>query len=328
MLRYDITTNDWVIFARSRAQRPHELRTPDTPTGRPLARCPFCPGNEDLTPREIDAVRDGSGWAVRVVPNRFPALRIEESLHRDRDGRLFASMGACGAHEVVIESPDHDRFLADQPVEHVERLLATLQRRHLDLMRDKRFQTIMIFKNHGVEAGTSLRHPHWQLIATPVVPHTLRLKYGIATQYFDQFGTCLYCDLLEAELGARERVLDENDAFAAILPWASRYPFEIWIMPKIMESSFGHVPSARMGPLAALLRRVLARLHTGLNDPAFNVTFHSAPRGEEDEEYFLWHVRLIPRLTTPAGFELGSGMWINTVLPEEAAEFLRQVAVS
>lgn len=323
MLRYDFTTNDWVIFAPARARRPHELRQVRAPAVEAPGRCPFCPGNEALTPAEIYAVRDGSRWSVRVIPNRFPALRIEADLRRVYQGRLFGSMGACGAHEVIIESPEHDRVLADQPAEHVERLLGTLQVRHADLMRDPRFQTITIFKNHGVAAGTSLRHPHWQLIATPVVPHTLRLKFAIAAQYFDQFGTCLYCDLLNEELGARERVVDENDAFAAIVPFASRMPFEIWISPKSMFTSFTRLDPPRLRPLAELLGSVLRRLRSALDDPDFNITVDSAARGEEDEEFFLFHLRIVPRLTMPAGFELGSDMWINTVIPEEAAAYLR-----
>ena len=324
MLRYDITTNDWVIFAPARSKRPHELRRSPEAVAPPAGRCPFCPGNEDLTPGEIRAVRDGKQWSVRVIPNRFPALRIEEDVRRTYDGRLFSSMGGCGAHEVIIESPEHDRVLADQPVAHIGTLLQVLHDRHVDLMRDTRFQTIVVFKNHGPGAGTSLSHPHWQLIATPVVPHTLRLRYAIAMQYFDQFGSCLYCDVLGEELSARARVVDENDAFAAIVPYACRTPFETWIMPKTMSTSFSRLDASRVGPLAEILRRLLRKLRTGLENPDFNITIKSAPRGEEDEEYFLWHMRVVPRITMTAGFELGSGMWINTVLPEDAAAYLRE----
>jgi len=326
MLRYDITTNDWVIFAPARSQRPHELRRTPEPVPPPAGRCPFCPGNEDLTPSEIRAIRNGEQWSVRVIPNRFPALRIEEDVRRIYDGRLFGAMGGCGAHEVIIESPEHDRVLADQPVAHIESLLQVLRDRHVDLMRDRRFQTIVLFKNHGPAAGTSLSHPHWQLIATPVVPHTLRLRYAIATQYFDQFGTCLYCDVLGEELAARTRVVDENDAFAAIVPYASRTPFETWIMPKAMATSFSRLEASRFGPLAEILRRMLRKLRSGLENPDFNITIKSAARGDEDEEYFLWYMRIVPRVSMTAGFELGSGMWINTVLPEDAAAYLREAA--
>ncbi len=333
LLRYDVTTNDWVIFAPERSRRPHSLKreieigTPPPPSGQ---LCPFCPGNERLTAPEIYALRGGTapntpGWTVRVVPNKFPALRIEEDHHRHEDGRLFRFMGGCGAHEVIIETPEHDLSSAMQPVEHVEFVLRTLQFRFNDLIGDVRFQTIVLFKNHGEGAGASLRHPHWQLIATPVVPHTLRLKHAVATDYFDQTGDCLYCMLLEEELASGQRVVAENEHYAAIVPYAAHMPFETWILPKTHQSSFGRAEAARLRPLAALLKTVLSKLYTGLENPDFNLTINTAPRGDEDKKYFLWHMEIVPRLTKPAGFEMGSGMAISTVLPEEAAEFLRVV---
>ncbi len=329
LLRFDPTTNDWVVFAPERSRRPHANKK--AASAAPVAEgvCPFCPGNERLTTPEIYSWRRGNaGWSVRVVPNKFPALRIEEGPDRFEEGPLFRAMGGCGAHEVIIESPEHDRLLCQQPVEQIERLLTTLQMRFNDLMRDVRFQTIVIFKNHGEGAGTSLRHPHCQLIATPVVPRMLRLKHAVATDYFDQTGRCLYCVLLEEEMKTGKRVLASNKDFAAILPFAAHLPFETWILPRAHCSSFGLATPAHLGSLAEILKSVLAKLHLGLGDPDFNLTINTVPRGDEDKEYFLWHVQILPRLTTPAGFELGSGMAINTVLPEDASEFLRGVQVA
>jgi UDPglucose--hexose-1-phosphate uridylyltransferase len=335
MMRYDVTTQDWVIFAPSRALRPHQFKRGsevrvEVPTG-PERPCPFCPGNEQMTPPEITAVREGTapntpGWRVRVTPNKYPALRIEEANGRREEGPLFRAMGGCGAHEVIIETPDHNLPPALQPPEHLALILRVLQDRDNDLMRDARFQTIVIFKNHGVEAGTSLVHPHWQLIATPVVPSTLRRKHAIATQYFDQTGRCLYCALVEDELTAGTRVLVETPHFVAVLPYASHTPFETWILPKHHQSSFRWVDPSMMRPLAEVLKTVLAKLRVGLGDPAFNLTINTVSRGDEDQSFFLWHLQIVPRLTTPAGFELGSGMAINTMLPEDAAEYLRGVA--
>jgi UDPglucose--hexose-1-phosphate uridylyltransferase len=260
---------------------------------------------------------------VRVVPNKFPVLRIEEDHHPVEEGPQFRSMGGCGAHEVIIESPEHDRLLCHQPVEQVEFVLRTLQLRFNDLMRDSRFQSIIIFKNHGEGAGTSLRHPHWQLIATPVVPRSLRLKHAVATDYYDRCSKCLYCVLLEDELALGERVIAENEYYAAIAPYASRIPFETWILPKAHQSSFGRAEPALFRPLAELLKNVLTSLYRSLENPDFNLTVNTAPRGDEDKRYFLWHIEILPRLTRPAGFELGSGMSINTVMPEQAAEALR-----
>jgi UDPglucose--hexose-1-phosphate uridylyltransferase len=332
LLRYDVTTNDWVIFAPDRVRPPNrgtrEAAAGSALPASPPGPCPFCPGNEHLTTPEIYALQQGggaAGWSVRVVSNKFPALRIEDDPRRVEEGLLFRRMGGCGAHEVLIESPDHNSFLGTQPVEQVERVLGALQVRFNDLMRDTRFQVIVPFKNHGEGAGTSLRHPHWQLIATPVVPRRLRLKHAVAEDYFDQSGRCLYCVLVEEELFAEERVLAVNEYFAAVLPYASGVPFETWILPRRHQPSFGREDAAHLRPLAELLRLVLRKLYVGLENPDFNLTVNTAPRGDEDKGYFLWHIEVLPRLATPAGFELGSGMAINTILPEEAAHFLRNV---
>lgn len=331
VLRLDESTGDWVILAPTRRLRPHDGRpAPVSDTRSRAPECPFCPGNETLMPPEIYAVRDGesSGWRVRVTANKFPALTIEASTSRERDEQDFRSMGGCGAHEVLVESPDHALFLAQQPIHHIAVVLGALQARYRDLMRDLRFQTVVIFKNHGIDAGTSLAHPHWQLVATPVVPRLLRTKHAVATEYFDRTGNCLYCVLRERELAAGERLLAKNEHFVAFLPYASHMPFETWIVPRFHQASFAQLTSERLHPLAELLRDVLLKLHTGLDNPAFNLTIDDVPRGDEDKEYFLWHIRILPRLATPAGFELGSGMSINTVMPEDAAEFLGQVPVA
>lgn len=229
---------------------------------------------------------------------------------------------------MIIESPDHDVFLGNQPVEQIDLLLRTLQARYLDLLRDVRFKAIVMFKNHGETAGTSLKHPHCQLIATPVVPRLVRLKQAIAADYYDLMGRCLYSDLRDEELDAQSRVLATNGDYAAVLPFASHVPFEIWILPRQQQSSFGSVEPSRLRSLAELLKTVLLKLFVGLDNPDFNLMIDTVPRGGEDQDYFLWHIQILPRLTTPAGFELGSGMSINTVLPEEAAEYLRNVDVS
>jgi UDPglucose--hexose-1-phosphate uridylyltransferase len=328
VLRFDETISDWVIFAPQRRLRPHEETLPSR-NPESVSSCPFCPGNEQLTPPEIAAVRDPSGnWRVRVFPNKFPALTIEENQHRQTDDDGFQSMGGCGAHEVVIESPDHNLFLGQQPVEQIQLVLRALQDRSRDLMRDNRFQTVVIFKNHGIAAGTSLAHPHWQLIATPVVPRWLRLKHLTAMQYFDRHGECLYCAMTRRESAANTRILAENEDFLAYMPYASHSPFETRIVPRRHQASFLAVTPELMTSLARILRRVLLQLHSGLQNPAFNLTIEDVPRGDDDKEYFLWHMSIIPRLATPAGFELGSGMSINTVMPEDAAAFLRETDVA
>ncbi len=328
-LRFDVTTGDWIIFAPERARRPNQHKQDRvSPPPAPDAKfCPFCPGNEGASTKEIHTIRDPSSgaWQVRVIANKFPALRIEDDINRHEDGRLFRRMGGCGAHEVVIESPEHDVYLAHQSAAQIERVLITLHQRFNDLMRDLRFQTIIIFKNHGEGAGTSIRHPHCQIIATPVVPRLMRLKHRVAIDYFDQMGRCLYVDLLNDEIIERDRILLDNDQYTAVMPYASHVPYQIRIFPKRREASFGHADPASFSALAQLLKAVLQKLHYGLNDPDYNMTLNTVPRGDEDEEYFNWHIDILPRLTNPAGFELGSGMAINVVLPEEACQSLRAV---
>lgn len=329
-LRFDLTTNDWVIFAPSRALRPQHMSSPP-PAASSHGQCPFCPGNEAFTPPEIYVVRGNgpnvpSNWRVRVVPNKFPALRIEEDTRRTEEATTFHYMGGCGAHEVIVESPDHAEFLGQQTVEQIELVLRTVQLRHQDLMRDRRFQAIIAFKNHGPAGGTSLEHPHWQVIATPVVPRLLRQKLTVAEEYFDRTGDCLYCVALRDELAEGKRVLVKNDEYVAIMPYASHVAFETWIVPLRRQASFASVDANLLRPLAELLRAILLKLHTALENPSFNLTIDSVSRGDESKEYFMWHLRILPRLTTPAGFELGSGMSINTVLPEDAKNFLSEVA--
>lgn len=334
-LRYDMATNDWVVFSPSRGLRPKDAgnRTQPLPSAPGPAKCPFCPGNEAFTPPEIYAVRSPQGpgpsnWKVRVFSNKFPALRIEENPTHSEDEHHFSSMGGCGAHEVIVESPQHETFLGQQPAEQIEMVLSTMQLRYRDLMRDRRFQTVILFKNHGLGAGTSLQHPHWQMIATPVVPRLLRVQHNEAQEYFDHYGVCLYCAMLERELAAETRILADNRDFVALLPFASHVPFETWIMPRSAQPSFTFVDESQMRSLAEILKTALLKLYTGLDNPDFNLTIDDVPRGDEDKEYFRWHMRILPRLSTPAGFELGSGMSINTVLPEDAAAFLREVPVA
>lgn len=330
MLRYDVTTDYWVIFAPKRAKRPHDLRRrePLSHETDSITHCPFCPGNEHLTPIEIAAFRppgnsEISAWQVRTVPNLYPALVAGEPAEHREEGRLFHSMGGHGAHEVVVESPSHDLFLGEQPVEQVEAVLRMLRDRAERIMADHRVPMVAIFKNHGAEAGTSLRHPHWQIIGSPVVSRRLRTRLGLASQHFDRTGRNLYEHLRDEELADGRRVLLVDDQFVVFLPYASHFPFETWIVPRVPQASFLRAGDAQLRGLAEVLKRVLTRLHDGLGDPAFNLMIDMSPRGEERRGDFLWTVQIRPRLFAQAGFEMGSGMYINTVMPEDAAEYLR-----
>lgn len=261
------------------------------------------------------------------MPNKYPALTPSTGPDPRALGPMFREMGGYGAHEVVIESPDHARYPAQHSLDQVERVLQVLHARFLALMADPRLRAIVIFKNHGERAGTSLSHPHWQVIATPVVPRLHRTLHQIATDYFDSTSRCLYCVMAEEELRVGTRVLTRNDHFVALLPYASHVPYEIRVLPLLHRSSFSQLTAGEIRPLAQVLTEVLQRLDAALDDPDFNLTVVTAPLGDEEKRYFLWHIDVLPRLTTPAGFELGSGMSINSVLPEVATDHLRSVAI-
>jgi UDPglucose--hexose-1-phosphate uridylyltransferase len=267
-------------------------------------------------------------WQVRVVPNMFPALVSEGSLSRIVDGPLFHRFDGVGRHEVVIESPLHNRFLFDMDDVEVAAIINAYRERYRELKRDTRVKLILIFKNHGGSAGTSLEHPHSQIIATPVVPAHVRNRYDVATSYFDDTERCIYCDVVKEEIRLTQRVIHSTEHFVAFHPFASSVPFETWITPLRHCSSFGAITDDEVDDFARILRHVVRQLNIGLGNPDFNYIIQSAPLADEDKHYYLWHMQILPRLTTTAGFELGSGMSINTALPEETAEFMRGVQMS
>jgi len=332
-LRQDPTTNEWVIVAPDRKRREmqfkEEVRHLILPEFSDV--CPFCPGHEDKSPDVIlsfpEKRKKGEGWKVLVLPNKYPALRPEGSLERRQDGWFRRSMDGVGKHEVIVETPLHNRFISQMDYSEVEDIIWVLQERYDELSTDPRFALIMIFQNHGGTAGTSLIHPHSQIIATPVVPAEIRQKLEVATNYYDDSGRCVYIDIVVDELAAGDRIVAESDGFVVFQPFASRYPYETWIAPREHCASFGQATDDQLKELARVLRDTLRRLYILLNDPDYNLVIHTSPLGDENKQYYLWHIQIVPRLTTPAGFEMGSGMNINTAFPEETAAQLRKVEI-
>lgn len=327
-LRKDPVTNSWVIISTERGKRPSDFGTEPRPP-RPDF-CPFCPGNEEKTPPEIAVYRnDGAapntpGWRVRVVANKFPALVIEGELERQTEG-IYDKMSGVGAHEVIIETPDHDQTLPAMPEEKVEEVLWAYRDRILDLKRDSRFQYILVFKNHGEAAGASLDHTHSQLIATPIVPKRVQEEVDGVKQYYAEKRRCVYCDMVQQELACGGRVVSANDHFVAMAPFASRFPFETWIVPRTHEASFEDIKNQEYVSLARILKETLHRIERLLSDPPYNFVLHSAPFRQEKSVQYHWHIEITPRLTRLAGFEWGTGFSINPTPPEEAAQYLRDV---
>jgi UDPglucose--hexose-1-phosphate uridylyltransferase len=327
-LRQNIATKEWVIIATERAQRPADFADPGrlATHARParVETCPFCPGNESMSDPAVLEVREGDRWLARIVPNKYPALVERGEVERRFDG-IARWLSGFGVHEVLVESPVHNTAIALSGQAEVARALRALQQRGRQLARDPRLMMTICFQNHGTAAGTSLEHPHSQVIAVPVVPHHIRQRLADALAYFDERGTCVYCDMWRQELADGARVLEEGEHFVAFLPYAALSPFHTWILPKRHTPIFTQITEAETEDLARVLRGTLARLYWGLHDPDYNTVIRSAPSHEEHSRSFHWYLSVVPKVTRLAGFELGSGMFINTAPPEASARFLREV---
>ncbi len=329
-LRKDPIIGRWVIISTERGKRPTSFGRSEKKIS-PQA-CPFCPGNESATPREIIAYRkDGSepnkpGWSLRVVSNKYPALRIEGDLTREPEG-IYDRMNGIGAHEVIIETPRHDCDLVDLSNQEVKDVLWAYRDRYLDLQRDHRFKYILMFKNQGEAAGASVEHSHSQLIATPIIPKRVAEELLGAKKYYDYKERCIFCDIIRQEITDQDRVIAETDSYFAFAPYASRFPFETWLMPKAHISNYVDTEIEMHDELAVILKEILARLRAGLADPAYNYILHTAPVGDEYRDFFHWHMEIIPKLTKVAGFEWGTGFYINPTRPEDAAKFLRELTI-
>ncbi len=328
-LRKDPIVGRWVIITTERGKRPSDfLVSHEKKTG---GFCPFCQGNEYTTPKEIIAFRaegskpNESGWSLRVVPNKFPALQIEGDLSKEGRG-MYDAMNGIGAHEVIIETPQHDQTLSTLPARNVEDVLWAFRERILDLKKDLRFKYILVFKNHGLAAGATLEHSHSQLIALPVVPKRVREEVEGARRYFNYKERCVFCDLVRQELEEKKRLINENADFITISPFAPRFPFETWIVPKVHSSYFEEAPKHQYESLGRILQDTLKRMDSVLEEPAYNFIIHTSPLREDHGEHYHWHIELMPKLTRVAGFEWGSGFYINPTPPEEAAKFMRETA--
>jgi UDPglucose--hexose-1-phosphate uridylyltransferase len=327
-IRLNKATGEWVIYAPSRRKRPQELQheSHEQETEINYAQtCPFCPGREHTQELGVlEIIEPGSvGWRTRVIPNKYPALTPCKDTLRVPEG-IYVSMPGYGQHEVVIESPEHYQTIATMPLEYVETVIETYHQRYMALMRSPETKMVTIFRNNGLRSGASQRHPHSQIIATGIVPRNRRLQEEEAQRYFDQWGRCVYCDILEYEMSDRRRVLQENKAFVAFVPFAAEVPFEVWIMPKHHQADFGSTSAFERSLFAAILKHVLAKLYDKLNNPDYNYVINTAPRYKAQEPHLHWYCQIRPRLTTPAGFEIGTGISINPSIPEIDAEFLSQ----
>ncbi len=327
--RQNMATKEWVILAPERGKRPHEFagalpRREPPPAHR--KDCPFCTGNEHLTTDPTLVSPPTGAWKVRVVPNKFAALRPDLDISRKQVGAFLSAEG-FGIAEVVIEHPRHDLTMALMTPDEVADILRAYRRRQTEISKNSKINLVTIFRNHGPRAGTSLEHPHSQIIATPIVPPHVRYPMEQAMLYYDNYGRCVYCDMFAEEIRQKERVILETDNFLAFCPYAARSPFECRIYPKKHLPSLITTDDKQIRELGGVLQDVLARIHFGLNDPDYNYIIRSAAVGDEDTRHQHWYIVIVPKISIPAGFEIGSGIYINTVSPEDSASFLRDVKI-
>ena len=325
-LRKDPITSRWVIVD---VENPKTIDSFELmPHLKSSKTCPFCPGNESMTPNEIlvyakkGIPKSSSSWQVRVVPNKFPAVRIEENPEKYAMG-IYDKIGGFGAHEVIVESPDHEKQIADLPPEQVEGVLRAYRDRCLDLRKDSRFKYILIFKNYGQSAGASLEHPHSQLIALPIVPSRVLGEVKGALKHFEYTDRCIFCDILDQEHTAKKLMVLEEGGTISFCPFVSRFPFETWVMPKDHAASFDQITEEGIKDLSLVLKNTLLKLKKALRDPAYNLMIHTLPIHGKEEESYHWHIEIIPHVTHVAGFELGTGFYVNPTPPELAAQVLR-----
>ena len=324
-IRQNKATKEWVIYSSARGKRPKDFKENKEHKKLPThdENCPFCSGNEEKLDKILMEmpVNHGSGWQTRVVPNKFPAV-IPDGDTKRHNHEIYVAMKGYGRHEVIIESPLHNRDIAIMSIDEIKTIIETYHRRYIDVMKEHKNMIPIIFRNHGEHAGTSLLHPHSQLIVTGFVPHHVRWREIEAQRYYDEWGRCVFCDVLKFEMKDQKRMIKENEHMAAFIPYAAEVPFEVWIMPKVHHADFGKITDAEKKDLSETLQYVISTLYEKLNDPDYNYIINTSARYEAGEPHLHWYLQIRPRLTTRAGFEIGSGMSINPTIPEENADYL------
>ncbi|MDD2999313.1 MAG: galactose-1-phosphate uridylyltransferase [Candidatus Riflebacteria bacterium] len=324
-IRYNTITGDWVIIAAERARRPMNFVDATISSTIPSYEksCPFCQGNEASSADEEFRIDDEAGnWRVRAVRNKFSVLAGSgEPVSLDP---LRKTVNGVGRHEVIIESPRHNRIIAFHTSQEINALLSTYRHRFLDLYSDSRVKHVILYKNHGPDAGTSLEHPHSQIVGTPVVPGQVTQRLDMAQKHMRETGKCIYCQTMAEEIAEKNRLVEETEHFIAFIPFASLSPYHVWIFPKEHSACFSTASAAAMLDLGLLLVNILGKIYTTLHNPSFNFVIRSLSPGESNLPYFHWYLAIIPRLSKAAGFELGTGIYVNSSQPEHSAKTLRE----
>lgn len=333
-LRKNPIIDNWVIISTERGRRPLDYKIKKEKKEKD--HCVFCEGNESKTPPEKFAFRqEGTlenmpGWKIRVVPNRYPALKMEDEKSIIEKVGIYEKMNGLGVHEVIIETPHHYENFDKLSIDDIVLILKTYQQRYLSIFEDERIKYILIFKNYGIDGGASLEHSHSQLIATPIIPKRIEEELNGSNRYFNLKKRCIFCEYINQEIQFKDRIIKETEKYVAISAFAARFPFEVWVLPKFHNAYYEEISDDEIFDLARMMKEILFRINNKLNNPPYNFIIHTAPskKFSTDEwtdldKKYHWHIEIIPRLTKIAGFEWGTGFYINPTSPEEAAKILR-----
>ena len=329
-LRKDPILKQWVIISPERGKRPSDFKKVEVKLD-DAESCPFCEGHESMTPPETMAFRtagtaaNSKGWWVRIIPDKSPILIPDGDSNREGIG-MFDAMNSIGVHEMVIESPDHTTTISNATTTQVKEIVWAYKQRLLELKKNPRYKHFMIVKNHG--AGMSaLSHAHSHIIATPIIPKRIEEELEGAREYFHYHDRCLFCDIVRQESKDLSRLVYEDDKFIVFCPFASRFPFEMEIAPKAHMPFFEMLENDMVQPFANVLQIALKKLELLLPGQPYNFILHTSPCSDAYKDFYHWHLEIIPKLTKTAGFEWGSGFYINPTPPEDAAEALRGVKI-
>ena len=328
--RQDPVTGRWVIIAPARDARPRYIEIPsDQKRSEP---CPFCAGNESMTPPEVWAARyantkpNSPGWRVRVVPNKYPALQNSGERFAKKVG-LYQAMSGVGVHEVIIESPEHVVNMSALREEQIVDILCAYRARLRILKNDRRWGYLLIYKNHGERAGATFEHVHSQLVAMSFIPREAQDEIDGIHRHFESTRRCIYCDIIQSESEHGERLVFKSDRFLALCPFAPRFGYETWILPKNHAADFEQTSDRDITALAKTLREFTAKLNLAIDNAPFNLVIHSAPNEQSMNQRYHWHMEILPQITRAAGFEWGTGVHMNSVAPEHAARLFRDGAL-
>lgn len=327
-IRLNLITRAWVIIAKEKSKKPEDFVIRRVKKRHPefLETCPFCPGNESRTPDEVFRVHGGKGWNIRVVRHKFSKLS-EEGERKRWDLGVKKGVSGVGIHELIVETPIHNLTTATMPIEQLKGVIQTYKERFTEIYKDPRVEYIIIFKNDGPSAGTSIEHPLSQIVGIPITPLQIRERYEASMKFFDETGDCLICKTIHDELQDGVRVLFNTEHFLSFIPYAALSAFHIWIFPKRHAGCFADIRPEEIQDLAVNLKSIMVKLCVGLDCPDFNYVIRSGKPSNANSEFIHWYMSIVPRVDMATGFELGTGMHVNSLVPEISAEFLRNVKV-